>query len=150
MSTWRLRGCILEPDSRRLRPYSLHAKDTAYFEMCDDASMSLSPTSRDSRVGQELERASEMHRAHRLHPIRRASRAVKEERDVGLVLDSLSLGVSVRAADPPLRLSKVMSIFPRFCVKNELDRAIKVGAPATREHLPCLPGRSKLPTASHS
>jgi len=45
----------------------------------------------------------------------------------GLLVDSLSFGTCVRTAAAPLRRTKVLSLFPRYFVKSELEHAIELG-----------------------
>ena len=49
----------------------------------------------------------------------------------GLVVDSLSFGSCVRSAGEPLRRSKVLSLFPRYFAKSELETALLLGFEGT-------------------
>lgn len=58
----------------------------------------------------------------------------------GLVVDSLSFGTCVRTAAAPLRRTKVLSLFPRFFVKSELEDEIDLGFEGAEVNVHMVPG----------
>lgn len=58
----------------------------------------------------------------------------------GLVVDSLSFGTCVRTAAAPLRRTKVLSLFPRFFVKSELEDPIELAFEGSEVSVHMEPG----------
>ncbi|CAJ1407577.1 unnamed protein product [Effrenium voratum] len=58
----------------------------------------------------------------------------------GLVVDSLSFGTCLRFAAAPLRRTKVLSLFPRYFVKSELEYPICLGYEGSEVEVVMEPG----------
>eukprot|EP00929_Paragymnodinium_shiwhaense_P101352 TRINITY_DN64369_c0_g3_i1.p1 TRINITY_DN64369_c0_g3~~TRINITY_DN64369_c0_g3_i1.p1 ORF type:complete len:4057 (+),score=754.11 TRINITY_DN64369_c0_g3_i1:92-12262(+) len=126
----------LAPMRRRLLPCNMLARDTAFFAMYDPEDpfeYRKNPTATPaSQAGpslkvvqqQELKDISDLNKVHQLLPMKAPTACADAN---GFAHDSLSFGVCVRWAPPPLRLTKIVSIFPRIVVHSELDYSIETG-----------------------
>lgn len=105
---------LLGPMQRRLLPRCQQVKDSAYLALADDEPVTMDKS-------QEIVHISDLDRLHRMHPVR-APHTCPEA--CGLFFNSLSFGICVRMAPPPLEFTKIISILPRFIIRSDLNRQV--------------------------